>query len=107
MPDEEAYRKKLEITQGHLSSVVEIMEFGCGTDTAPLIHAAFVRHVHAINISEKIIEIPKGEATFSLSNTSCLGESIAHLKSITPVGKLVSIMSMIKNFTVQENLKTG
>ena len=65
VPNEEAYRKKLKITQGHLSSVMDIMEFGCGTDTAPLIHAPFVRHVHAIDISEKMIEIAKGEAAFS------------------------------------------
>ena len=75
MPDEEAYRKKLEITQGHLSSVMEIMEFGCGTDTAPLIHAAFVRHVHAIDISEKTIEIPKGEATFSCQTPVVLAKA--------------------------------
>ena len=32
---------------------------------------------------------------------------MAYLKSITPAGKLLGTMSMVKNFTVQENLKTG
>jgi len=32
---------------------------------------------------------------------------MAYLKSITPAGKLFGIMSMVENFTVQENLKTG
>ena len=60
VPDEEACREKLKITQGHLNRGMEIIESGTGTTA--LIHPPFVRHVHAIDISEKMMEIAKGGA---------------------------------------------
>jgi len=60
--DEAAYRKKLEVTQGYLRAGMEILEFGCGTGSTALIHAPLVKHVYAIDISARMIEIARGKA---------------------------------------------
>jgi ubiquinone/menaquinone biosynthesis C-methylase UbiE len=60
--DEAAYQKKLKVTQDYLKPDMEVLEFGCGTGTTALIHAPFVRHIHAIDISGKMIEIARDKA---------------------------------------------
>lgn len=60
--DEDAYKRKLRITQGYLRSDMEILEFGCGTGSTALVHAAHVRHIHAIDVSSKMLEIAREKA---------------------------------------------
>lgn len=63
--DEAAYQKKLQITREHLRSDMEALEFGCGTGSTALAHAPFVKHILAIDISSKMIEIAQGKAEAS------------------------------------------
>ncbi len=60
--DEASYKKKLQITQEYLRPGMEVLEFGCGTGSTALIHAPHVKHIHAIDISSKMIEIARGKA---------------------------------------------
>lgn len=60
--DEETYKKKLQITRDYFHSDMEILEFGCGTGSTAIAHAPFVKHIHAIDISSKMIEIAQGKA---------------------------------------------
>ena len=60
--DEAAYQKKLEITQGYFTQDSEVLEFGCGTGSTAIIHAPFVKHIRAIDVSPNMIEIAKGKA---------------------------------------------
>ena len=55
--DESAYQKKLEITQTYFNADTEVLEFGCGTGSTALIHAAHVKHILAIDFSENMIKI--------------------------------------------------
>ncbi|WP_085909518.1 class I SAM-dependent methyltransferase [Kiloniella majae] len=57
-----AYEKKLEITQSYFTPDMEVLELGCGTGTTALIHAPFVKHIHAVDISEKMLEIARDKA---------------------------------------------
>ena len=41
---------------------MEVLEFGCGTGTTAIIHASYVKHIRAIDFSEKMIEIAKDKA---------------------------------------------
>ncbi len=59
--DEAAYQKKLKITQGYFTPETELLELGCGTGSTAIIHAPFVRHIHAVDISPNMIEIAKGK----------------------------------------------
>ena len=60
--DEAAYQKKLQITREFFQPDMEVLEFGCGTGSTAIIHAPFVKHIHAIDISSKMIEIAQGQA---------------------------------------------
>ena len=60
--DEAAYQKKLKKTQEYLKPDVKVLEFGCGTGTTALIHAPYVKHIKAIDFSEKMIGIAKDKA---------------------------------------------
>jgi len=60
--DEVAYQKKLKITQSYFTPETEVLELGCGTGSTAIIHAPFVRHIRAVDVSPNMIEIAKGKA---------------------------------------------
>ncbi|MGI9234867.1 MAG: class I SAM-dependent methyltransferase [Woeseiaceae bacterium] len=60
--DDSAYQKKLQVTRDYLRPDMEVLEFGCGTGSTALVHASHVKHVRAIDISSKMIEIAQGKA---------------------------------------------
>jgi 2-polyprenyl-3-methyl-5-hydroxy-6-metoxy-1,4-benzoquinol methylase len=41
---------------------MEVLEFGCGTGSTAITHAPYVKHIQAIDISSKMIEIAQGKA---------------------------------------------
>jgi len=57
--DEAAYQKKLKITREYFRPDMEVLEFGCGTGSTAIAHAPFVKHIQAIDISSKMIEIAR------------------------------------------------
>ena len=60
--DEAAYQKKLKITREYFQPDMEVLEFGCGTGSTAIAHAPYVKHIQAIDISSKMIEIAQGKA---------------------------------------------
>lgn len=60
--DEASYQKKLAMTQKLLTPDMRAIEFGCGTGATAVLHAPRVRTYHAIDVSEKMIEIARGRA---------------------------------------------
>ncbi len=60
--DEAAYQKKLQITREYFQPNMEVLEFGCGTGSTAITHAPYVKHIHAIDISSKMIEIAQCKA---------------------------------------------
>jgi len=54
--DQEAYEKKLSLTQQYLKKDMEVLEYGCGTGGTSIIHAPFVKHILATDISGKMLE---------------------------------------------------
>ena len=60
--EEASYQKKLEITREYFRSDMEVLEFGCGTGSTALLHAPYVKHILATDISSKMIEIAQGKA---------------------------------------------
>lgn len=60
--DEAAYQKKLKMTQDYLKPDMKVLEFGCGTGTTAIIHAPFVRHINAVDISKKMLQIAQAKA---------------------------------------------
>ena len=60
--DEASYQKKLQVTQEYFHPEMEVLEFGCGTGSTAIIHAPYVKHIRAIDISSKMIEIAQSKA---------------------------------------------
>ncbi len=61
--DEASFKKKLAMTQQLLAPDMNVVEFGCGTGSTAILHAPFVKTYHAIDVSEKMIEIARGKST--------------------------------------------
>lgn len=62
VPDEAVYQKKLEVTRGYFRPDMQVLEFGCGTGSTAIVHAPFVAHIRAVDVSERMIEIARGKA---------------------------------------------
>jgi 2-polyprenyl-3-methyl-5-hydroxy-6-metoxy-1,4-benzoquinol methylase len=62
IPDEAAYEKKLQVTRDYFLPDMEVLEFGCGTGSTAIVHAPYVTHIHAIDVSSKMIEIAQSKA---------------------------------------------
>lgn len=60
--DEAAYQKKLKITQELFRPDMEVLELGCGTGSTAIIHAPFVKHIRAIDVSSNMLEIARSKA---------------------------------------------
>ena len=60
--DEASYQKKLQVTRKYFQPDMEVLEFGCGTGSTAITHAPYVKHIQAIDISSKMIEIAQGKA---------------------------------------------
>ncbi|WP_299394572.1 class I SAM-dependent methyltransferase [Pelagibius sp.] len=57
--DEASYQKKLKITQAYFRPDMEVLELGCGTGSTAMVHAPFVKHIHAVDISAGMLEIAR------------------------------------------------
>jgi len=99
--DEAAYQKKLQVTQGYLKPEMEVLEFGCGTGTTAIIHAPFVRHIQAIDISKKMLEIAQAKAEESqVKNITFEQASIDELNAMDATYDAVmghSILHLLEN----------
>ena len=59
--DEAAYRKKLQVTREYFRPDMEVLEFGCGTGSTAIAHAPYVKHIRAIDVSSRMIEIARSK----------------------------------------------
>ena len=60
--DEAVYQKKLAVTREYLQPHMDVLEIGCGTGSTAIDHAAYVKHIHATDLSAKMIEIAQAKA---------------------------------------------
>jgi ubiquinone/menaquinone biosynthesis C-methylase UbiE len=60
--DEATYQKKLQITREYIQRDMKILEFGCGTGSTAILHAPYLSHIQAIDVSPKMIEIAQVKA---------------------------------------------
>ena len=99
--DEAAYQKKLQVTREYFKPNMEVLEFGCGTGSTAIIHAPHVKHIHAIDISSKMIEIAQGKAdaekvtnvTFERSTIDEFSVSVQTLDAVLAL----SILHLLEN----------
>lgn len=60
--DEAAYQKKLAVTREYFRPEMGVLELGCGTGSTAIAHAPYVNHIHATDISTKMLAIAREKA---------------------------------------------
>lgn len=114
--DEAAYRKKLKMTQDYLTPDMKVLEVGCGTGSTAIIQAPFVKHIRAIDISRKMIEIAQAKAvTGNVENVTFEQSNIVDLNTKDGAYDAVmahSILHLLENkeaviATIHRMLKPG
>lgn len=60
--DEAVYQEKLRVTQSYFRPDMDVLEFGCGTGSTAIVHAPYVKHIRAVDISSKMIAIARTRA---------------------------------------------
>ena len=79
--DEAAYQKKLQITREYFQPEMEVLEIGCGTGSTALLHAPYVKHIRATDISAKMIAIAQEKCkAANIENVTFEQSSIDDLK---------------------------
>ncbi|MEL7107701.1 MAG: class I SAM-dependent methyltransferase [Pseudomonadota bacterium] len=59
--NQKAYEIKLDLTREYFSPDSTVLEFGCGTGSTAILHAPYVKHIDAIDVSERMIEIARAK----------------------------------------------
>lgn len=62
-------------TKRHLKSSDVVLDYGCGTGTTACVLSSFVKEVHAIDISSRMIEIAKGKAVADNVTNICFEQA--------------------------------
>lgn len=63
VPDEAVYQEKLRLTRELFRPDMSVLELGCGTGTTAISHAPYLRHIHGIDISQRMVDIARARAT--------------------------------------------
>jgi len=91
--DEAAYQKKLRVTRQYFRPDMEVLEFGCGTGSTAIAHASYVKHIQAIDISSKMIDIAQGKADAeNIKNITFRRSTIADFSA--PDGSLDAVLGL-------------
>lgn len=59
--NQKAYEIKLDLTREYFTPESKVLEFGCGTGSTALLHAPYVEHIDATDVSPKMIEIARAK----------------------------------------------
>lgn len=79
--DEAAYARKLAITREYLHPEANLLELGCGTGSTALAHAHYVKHIKAVDVSSRMIEIAISKAAdAAIDNIEFLHKDVDHLQ---------------------------
>ncbi len=57
--NQKAYEIKLDLTREYFTPDSQVLEFGCGTGSTAILHAPFLKHIDAIDVSQEMIRIAK------------------------------------------------
>lgn len=78
--DEASYQHKLKMTQQYFDPDMDVLEIGCGTGSTALIHAPYVRHIHATDLSSNMLDIAREKASAeNVSNITFEQKAVSEL----------------------------
>ncbi len=59
--NQKAYEIKLDLTREYFTPESKVLEFGCGTGSTAILHAPYVKHIDAIDVSDEMIRIARAK----------------------------------------------
>lgn len=96
IPNMNAYKKKLKLTQKYLNKNSVVLEIGCGTGSTAIEHAPHVNHITAIDISDKMIEISNEKIKkLNINNIKFIATTISSVELAKKQFDMVMAMSLI------------
>lgn len=103
--DPEAYEVKLADTQALLNQNMRVLEIGCGTGMTALLHAPYVRHIHAVDYSNRMIQI--ADKKLENSNTKNVSFECADFDNfVRPAASFDAILGLNFLHLMQDTPKT-
>ena len=94
--DDTSYRKKLTLSQQYFDTESRVLEFGCGTGSTAIHHAPAAGHIHATDISSKMLAIAEAKAKdAALTNISFEQTNLPELNSPNDSWDAVLAMSIL------------
>lgn len=99
--NEEAYRRKIEVTRQYLEPHMTVLEIGCGTGSTAIVHAPFVKHITATDFSPKMIETGRERAkAHSVDNISfevCAAENLSLESQSLDAVLALNVLHLLEN----------
>ena len=95
-----AYERKLKTTQAYFSPESTALEIGCGTGSTAIVHAPFVKHYRATDLSANMIAIAHSKIGDELKDKLTFEQSsIDALKVSEPVDMVLalSLLHLLEN----------
>lgn len=93
LPDPDVYDQKLEMTRARLAPEMELVELGCGTGGTAIAHAPRVRHIRAIDVSDKMLAHARRKAEAAeVDNVSFERAAIGELE--VPDGSVDMVLAL-------------
>ncbi len=94
--DEDAYAHKIAATRDLLHSEAAVLELGCGTGSTALAHAPYVKHIMAIDVSSRMIEIARRKAAAAkVENVEFLQNDIDQLQLTDKYFDAVLVLNLL------------
>lgn len=95
LDDEASFHEMINLTQQYLRADMEVLEIGCGTGSTAIILARYVKHIHAVDISSKMIEIARAKA-----QTSNIGNINFQQSSVEDLGSDANAVDVVIGFNL-------
>ncbi|MFN3212792.1 MAG: class I SAM-dependent methyltransferase [Henriciella sp.] len=80
--NQKAYEIKLDLTREYFTPESKVLEFGCGTGSTAILHAPYVKHIDAIDVSPEMIRIAR--AKLGPENITNVAFDVADMDSFQP-----------------------
>lgn len=90
--DEAAYQRKLEMTRRYLTPDTRMLELGCGTGGTAIAHAPYVKAIDAVDISNGMLNIARGQAAKAGVTIRFQQADTAHFQA--PAGSYDAVLAL-------------